>query len=114
MDDQEFPVLGTQRTARKVTGPADPDDTERDRRPCGHPILASRDSDRGMRPAGNIRSFREGNCDVRARGVQEPLASHLSPFADSFNPRPTSKEQKNQRQLTNYDLDRSLARSQLK
>ena len=113
MDDQEFPVLGTQRTARNVTGPADPDDTERDRRPCGHPIPASRDSDRGMRPAGKIRSFREGNCNVRARGVQEPLASHLSPLADSFNPRPTSKEQKNQRQLTNYDLDRSPARTGL-
>ena len=92
VDDQEFPVLGTQRTARKVTGPADPDDTERDRRPCGHPIPASRDSDRGMRPAGNIRTFWEGNCNVRARGVQEPLASHLLPLADSFNPWPTSKE----------------------
>ena len=113
VDDQEFPVLGTQRTARKVTGPADPDDTERDRRPSGHPIPASRDSDRGMRPAGNIWSFREGNCDVRARGVQEPLTSHLSPLADSFNPRPTSKEQKNQRQLTNHDLDRSPARTGL-
>ena len=66
-----------------------------------------------MRPAGNIRSFREGNCNVRARGVQEPLASHLSPLADSFDPRPTSKEQKNQRQLTNYDLDRSPARTGL-
>ena len=41
MDDQEFPVLGTQKTARKVTGPADPDDTERDRRPSGHPIPVS-------------------------------------------------------------------------
>ena len=48
VDDQEFPVLGTQKTARKVTGPADPDDTERDRRPSGHPIPVSRGSDRGM------------------------------------------------------------------
>ena len=31
VDDQEFPVLGTQKTARKVIGSADPDDTGRDR-----------------------------------------------------------------------------------
>ena len=99
VDDQEFPVLGTQKTARKVTGPADPDDTERDRRPSGHPIPVSRGLDWGMRPAGNIRSVRKGNCDVRARGVQEPLTSPLSPLADSFNPRPTSEKQKNKRQL---------------
>ena len=66
-----------------------------------------------MRPAGNIRSVRKGNCDVRARGAQEPLTSPLSPLADSFNPRPTSKKQKNQRQLTDNDLDRSPARTGL-
>ena len=113
MDDQEFPVLGTQKTARKVIGPADPDDTERDRRPSGHPIPVSRGLDRGMRPAKNIRSVRKGNRDVRAQGVQEPLTSPLSPLADSFNPRPTSEKQKNQRQLTDNDLDRSPARTGL-
>ena len=113
MDDREFPVLGTQRTARKVTGPADPVDTERDRRPSGHLIPVSRGLDRGMRPAGNIRSVRKGNRDVRARCVQEPLTSPLSPLVDSFNPRPTSEKQKNQRQLTNNDLDRSPARTGL-
>ena len=69
--------------------------------------------DRGMRPAGNIRSVRKGNREVRARGVQEPLTSPLSPLADSFNPRPTSEKQKNQRQLTDNDLDRSPARTGL-
>ena len=113
VDDQEFPVLGTQKTARKVIGPADPDDTERDRRPGGHPMPVSRGLDRGIRPAKNIRSVRKGNRDVRARGVQEPLTSPLSPLADSFNPRPTSEKQKNQRQLTDNDLDRSPARTGL-
>ena len=89
MDEQEFPVLGTQKMARKVIGSADPDDTERGRRPSGHPIPVSRGLDRGMRPAKDIRSVRKGNRDVRARGVQEPLTSPLSPLAESFNPRPT-------------------------
>ena len=113
MDDQEFPVLGTQKTARKVTGPVDPDGTERDRRPSGHPIPVSRGLDRGMRPAGNIQPVRKGDCDVRARGVQEPLTSPLSPLADSFNPRSTSEKRKNKRQLTDNDLDQSPARTGL-
>ena len=112
-DDQEFPVLGTQKTARKVIGSADPDDTERGRRPSGHPIPVSRGLDRGMRPAKDIRSVQKGNRDVRARGVQEPLTSPLSPLAESFNPRPTSEKQQNQRQLTDNDLDRSPARTGL-
>ena len=66
-----------------------------------------------MRPAKDIRSVRKGNRDVRARGVQEPLISHLSPLAESFNPRPTSEKQQNQRQLTDNDLDRSPARTGL-
>ena len=86
MDDQEFPVLGTQKTARRVIGSADPDDTEMGRRPSGHPIPVSRVLDRGMRPAKDIRSVRKGNRDVRARGVQEPPTSPLSPLAESFNP----------------------------
>ena len=85
-DDQEFPVLGTQKTVRKVIGSADPDDTEMGRRPSGHPIPISRVLDRGMRPAKDIRSVRKGNYDVRTRGVQEPLTSPLSPLAESFNP----------------------------
>ena len=79
VDDREFPVWGTQRTARKVTGPADPVDTERDRRPSGHPIPVSRGLDRGMRLAGNIRSVRKGNRDVRAQGV--PGTPNVTPFA---------------------------------
>ena len=62
-----------------------------------------------MRPAKDIRPVRKGNRDVRARGVQEPLTSPLSPLAESFNPRPTSEKQQNQRQLTDNDLDRSPA-----
>ena len=109
-DDQEFPVLGKQKTARKVIGSAKPDDTGRGRRPSGHPIPVSRGLDRGMRPAKDIRPVWKGNRDVRdVRGVQEPLTSPLSPLAESFNPRPTSEKQQNQRQLTDNDLDRSPA-----
>ena len=110
MDDQEFPVLGTQKTDRKIIGSADPYDTEMGRRPSGHPIPVSRGLDRGMRPAKDIWSVRKGNRDVRARGVQEPLTSPLLPLAESFNPRPTSEKQQNQRQHTDNDLDRSPAR----
>ena len=42
VDGQEFPTLGTQKTARKVIGSADPDDTNMGRRPSGHPIPVSR------------------------------------------------------------------------
>ena len=48
VDGQEFPALGTQKTARKVIGSADPDDTDMGRRPSGHPIPVSRVLDRGM------------------------------------------------------------------
>ena len=109
VDGQEFPALGTQKTARKVIGSADPDDTDMGRRPSGHPIPVSRVLDREMRPAKDIRSVRKGNRDVRTRGVQEPLTSPLSPLAESFTPRPTSEKQQNQRQHTDNDLDRSPA-----
>ena len=108
-DGQEFPALGTQKTARKVIGSADPDDTDMGRRPSGHPIPVSRVLDREMRLAKDIRSVRKGNRDVRTRGVQEPLTSPLSPLAESFTPRQTSEKQQNQRQQTDNDLDRSPA-----
>ena len=97
VDGQEFPALGGRReTARKVIGSADPSDTDMGRRPSGHPIPVSRVLDREMRPAKDIRSVPRGNHDVRTQGVQEPLASPLSPLAESFTPRPTSEEQQNQ------------------
>ena len=109
VDCQEFPALGMQRTARKVPGSADPDDTDMGRRPSGHPIPVFRSFDRGMRPAKDIRSVPRGNHDIRTRSVKEPLTSPLSPLAESFNPRPTSEGQQNQRQHTDNDLDRSPA-----
>ena len=74
-------------------GPAGPRDIEVDSRPRGHPTPASRRLDGERRPAGDIRSVSEGNCRVRTRGVQEPVATALSPLAESFKPRPISEEQ---------------------
>ena len=107
VDGREFPALGTQKTARKVIGSADPDDTGRGRQPSGHPIPIPRVVGRGMRPAKNIRSVWKGNRDVRTRGVRDTLTSPLSPLAKSFTPRPTSEKQQNQRQYTDNDLHRS-------
>ena len=109
-DSQEFPSLGTQKTAGKAKGSAGLSNTEMDRRPSGHPTPVSRDLDREMRPAKDIRSVPRGNRDVRARGVQEPIVSPLSPLAESFTPRPTSEERQTQPPLTDNDLNRSLAK----
>ena len=105
--------MGTQKTAGKANGSAGPSNTERDQQPSGHPTPVSRNLDREMRLAKDIRSVPRGNRDVRARGVQEPIASPLSPLAESFTPRPTSKERQTQRQHTDNDLDRSLAKTDL-
>ena len=112
-DSQEFPSLGTQKTAGKAKGSAGPSNTEMDRRLSGHPTPVSRDLDREMRPAKDIRSVPRGNRDVRARGVQEPIVSPLSPLAESFTPRPTSGERQNQPLHTDNDLDWSLAKTGL-
>ena len=77
----------------------------------GHPTPASRRLDGGRRPAKDIWSVPEGNCNVRTQGVQEPVATPLSPLAESFNPRPTSEEQQPRSFHTDNGLDRSLART---
>ena len=69
--------------------------------------------DREMRPAKDIRSVPRGNRDVRARGVQEPIVSPLSPLSESFTPRPTSEERQTQTPHMDNDLDRSLAKTGL-
>ena len=93
------------------TGPAGPCDIEMDQRPMGHPTPASRRLDGERRPARDIRSVPEGNRNVRTRGVQEPVATPLSPLAESFYPRPTSEEQQPRSSYMDNGLDRSLART---
>ena len=78
-DSQEFPSLGTQTTAGEANGSTGPSNTGLDQRPSGHPTPVSRNLDREMRPAKDIRSVPKRNCDVRTRGVQEPIVSPLSP-----------------------------------
>ena len=72
--------------------PDETSNTDLDQQPSGHPAPVSRMLDKEMRPAQDIRSVPGRNCDVRARGVQEPIVSPLSPLAESFTPRPTLKE----------------------
>ena len=79
----------------------------------GHPTPVSRNLDREMRPAKDIRSVPGGNRDARTRGVQEPIVTPLSPLAESFTPRPTSEERQTQPPHTDNDLDRSLAKTGL-
>ena len=110
-DSQEFPSLGTQKTAGKAKGSAGPSNTEMDRRPMGHPTPVSRNLDRDIRPAKDIRSVPRGNRNARTREVQEPIVTPLSPLAESFTPRPTSEERQTQPPHTDNDLDRSLAKT---
>ena len=93
------------------TEPAGPSNIEMDRRPMGHPAPASRRLDGERRPSKDIRSVPEGNCNVRTQGVQEPIATPLSPLAESFSPRPTSEEQQTRSSHMDNGLDRSLART---
>ena len=79
----------------------------------GHPTPVSRNLDREMRPAKDIRSVPGGNRDARTRGVQEPIVTPLSPLAESFTPRATSEKRQTQPPHTDNDLDRSLAKTGL-
>ena len=92
-------------------GPAGPQDIEVDPRPMGQPTPASRRMDGRGRPAGDIQSVSEGNCRIRTRGVQKPVATALSPLAESFKPRTTSEVQQLRSSYTDNGLDRSLART---
>ena len=74
-DRQEFPSLGTQKTAGKDKGSAGPSNTEMDRQPMGLPPPVSRNLDREMRPAKDIRSVQGGNRNARTRGVQETIVT---------------------------------------
>ena len=84
--------------------PVGPSNTEMDRRPMGHPTPVSRNLDRGMQPAKDIRSVPGGNRNARTRGVQEPIVTPLSPLAESFTPRPTSEERQTQPPHMDNDL----------
>ena len=109
VDGQEFPTLGTQQTASKFIGSADPGDTGRGQPRNGHPNPIPRVVDRGMRPAKSSRAAWKRNRDVQTRGVQGTLTVPLSPWADIFTPGLTPDKSQNQRQNMDIDMHRSLA-----
>ena len=109
VDGQEFPALGTQKTASTIIGSVAPGDTGRGRPRKGLPGPTPRVVDRGMRPAKISRAVRKRNRDVRTQGVQGTLTAPLSPLATSFTPRPTPDKSQNQRQYTDIDRHRSPA-----
>ena len=80
-------------------------------RPMEHPAPASRGLDGERRLARDIRLASEGESKAQTRGVQEPVATALSPLAESFKPRQTSEEQQPRSSDTDNGLDRSLART---
>ena len=109
VDGQEFPALGTQKTASTIIGSVAPGDTGRGRPRKGLPGPTTRVVDRGMRPAQIGRTVRKRNRDVRTQGVHGTLKTPLSPLATSFTPRPTPAKSQNQRQYTDIDRHRSPA-----
>ena len=109
VDGQEFPALGTRKTASTIIGSVAPGDTGRGRPRKGLPGPTPRVVDRGMRPAQIGRTVRKRNRDVRTQGVHGTLKAPLSPLATSFTPRPTPDKSQNQRQYTDIDRHRSPA-----
>ena len=109
VDGQEFPALGTQKTASTIIGSVAPGDTGRGRPRKGLPGPTTRVVDRGMRPAQIGRTVQKRNRDVRTQGVHGTLKTPLSPLATSFTPRPTPDKSQNQRQYTDIDRHRSPA-----
>ena len=109
VDGQEFPALGTKKTASTIIGSVASGDTGRGRPRKGFPGPNPRVVDRDMRPTKISRAVRKGNRDVRTQGVQGTLKAPLSPLAKSFTPRPTPDKSQNQRQYTDIDRHRSPA-----
>ena len=109
VDGQEFPALGTQKTASTIIGSVAPGDTGRGRPRKGLPGPPIRMVDRGMRPAQIGRTVGKRNREVRTQGVHGTLKTPLSPLATSFTPRPTPDKSQNQRQYTDIDRHRSPA-----
>ena len=109
VDGQEFPALGTQKTASTIIGSVAPGDTGRGRPRKGLPGPTTRVVDRGMRPAQIGRTVGKRNRNVRTQGVHGTLKTPLSPLATSFTPRPTPDKSQNQRQYTDIDRHQSPA-----
>ena len=109
VDGQEFPALGTQKTASTIIGSVAPGCTGRGRTRKGLPGPPTRKVDRGMRPAQIGRTVGKGNREVRTQGVHGTLKTPLSPLATSFTPRPTPDKSQNLRQYTDIDRHRSPA-----
>ena len=80
-----------------------------DRRSTRH--RPPRGLDGGRRLARDIRLASAGESKSQTRGVQAPVATALSPLAESFKPRQTSEKRQPRSSYMDNGLDRSLART---
>ena len=114
-DSQEFPGLGTPSSTvwntKESNCSAGPSTAEMDRLPTASPTPVFRKSDRGMRPAQEIRPTPHKDIIERIRGVMKTIAMPLSVLADNFTPRKTSRKSTTSRVPTDSELDRSLSRT---
>ena len=110
-DSQEFPALGrppsTVGNTKESNCSAGPSAAYMDRLPKGSPTPVFRKSDRGMRPAQEIRPTPHKDIIKRTRGVTKTIVTPLSALAENLTPRKTSRKPSTSRMPTDSELDRS-------
>ena len=99
-DSQEFPALGrppsTIGNTKESNCSAGPSTADMDRLPNGSPTPVFRKSDRGMRPAQEIRPTPHKDIIKWTRGVTKTIVTPLSALAENFTP---GRHQENHRPL---------------
>ena len=114
-DSQEFKALGTPpnrvQNTEESNCSAGPSTAEMDRLPTASPAPIFRKSERGMRPAQEIRPTPHKDVIERTRGVTKTIATPLSASAENLTPRKTSTNPTTSSVPTDSELDQSLSRT---